>query len=286
MTSLTDVYEGGINTVADPRQRRLGMGLFVIGAAMVVGSIPIATTDLSTILGLDSLAAREVAGILAGLGIPAVFVGIFVVLPAGNASRGAATIGATLATFGVILFQFAYPEQWLSSNPQLAIATTAIYSLGTLITVWCLFISVATFDRRQDPGGTARIEITEEGKVKVVSKSPDLSGTGSVGLFGNDPDGSVPTQTNEAAVTRGSDTTATQSQNPQPTSDGGSAVADDPFVDDEITEAARQRGIPDKYCGNCAHFKYVRVDGKIRPYCGFDQELMDDMDACEQWEAN
>jgi len=283
MTSLTDVYEGGINTVADPRQRRLGMGLFVIGAAMVVGSIPIATTDLSTMLGLDSLAAREMAGILAGLGIPAVFVGIFVVLPAGNASRAAATIGATLATFGVVLFRFAYPEQWLSSNPQLAIATTAIYSLGTLITVWCLFISVATFDRRQDPGGTARVEITEEGKVKVVSKSPDLSGTGSVGLFGNDPDGSVPTQTNEETVTRSADA---DPRTRKPTSDGGSAVADDPFVDDEIAEAAKQRGIPDKYCGNCAQFKYVRVDGKIRPYCGLHQELMDDMDACEQWEAN
>jgi hypothetical protein len=67
MTSLSDVYEGGINTVADSRQRRLGMVLFAVGAAMVVGSIPIVTTDLSAAFGLDIFAAREVAGVLAGL---------------------------------------------------------------------------------------------------------------------------------------------------------------------------------------------------------------------------
>jgi len=285
MTSLSDVYNGGINTVADPRQRRLGMGLFVIGAAMVVGAIPIATTDLSTVFGLDSIAARRVAGILAGIGVPAVFVGIFVVLPASSTNRSAATIGASLAAFGVVLFSSAYPDQWLSTNPQLAIGTVAVYSLGTLITVWCLFISMATFDPRQDPGGTARVEITEEGKLRIISKSPDLSGgtgvsgAGSVGLFGSDPDGSVPTQTNDSQGTE-------MIPSREPTSDGGTAVKDDAFVDDEITEAVTQRGMPDKYCGNCDHFKYVRVEGEIRPYCGLDERLMEDMDACEQWEQN
>ncbi|MXR52653.1 hypothetical protein GRX03_13690 [Halovenus sp. WSH3] len=272
MTSLSDVYEGGINTVADPRQRRLGMALFAVGAAMVVGAIPVATTELSAVLGLDLFAAREVAGILAGLGIPAVFVGLFVVVPASDRTRAVAALGASLAVLGVLLFGQAYPYRWLANDPQVALVTTAVYTFGTLLTLWALFISVATFNRRIDPGGTARIELTEEGNVRVISAGRD-GGTGSVGLFGGEPDGSVPTQTNATTT-------------PEPASDGSGAVSDDALVDDEIFEAAQSRGMPDEYCGNCDHFKYVRVDGELVPYCGFHAERLNDMDACEQWEEN
>jgi hypothetical protein len=275
MTSLSDVYEGGINTVADPRQRRLGVALFAVGAAMVGGSIPIATTDLSTLLGLDVFAAREIAGVLAGLGIPAVFVGLFVVLPASDRTRAAAAVGASLAVLGVLLFQQAYPYRWLATDPRIALTTTAIYTFGTLLTLWALFISVATFNRRIDPGGNARIAITEEGNVRVISTGSD-GGPGTVGLFGREPDGAVPTQTNAA-----DDETV-----PRPASDGSGAVENGALVDEEIFEATQQRGMPDEYCGNCAHFKYVRLDEELVPYCGLHEDLMDDMDACEQWEEN
>ncbi len=293
MTSLSDVYEGGINTVADPRQRRLGMVLFVVGAAMVVGSIPIATTGLAAWLGLDAIAARELAGVLAGLGIPAVITGIFVVLPATDTTRATGAIGASLAAFGVILFAYAYPDRWLSAEPQIAVTTILIYTLGTLITVWCLFITVATFNRRQAPGGTARVEITEEGNVRVINTGPEFRGTGSVGLFGADPDGSVPTQTNDETNSEPKVTqTATPNRpenprsTPKPTSDGGGAITDDALVDDEILEAAKERGQPDRYCGNCEQFEYVRADGEITPYCGLERRLMEDMDPCDQWESN
>lgn len=309
MTSLSDVYEGGINTVADPHQRRVGVALFAAGVAMVVASISIATTGLASYLGLDVYAARELAGVLAGLGIPAVFVGMFVVMPAQNTARAAAAIGASLAGFGVLLFTYAYPDRWLAADPPVALATTAIYSLGTLITFWCLFISIATFNRRNDPGGTARVEMTEEGNIRVIRTTEVGHGGGSVGLFGRDPDGSVPTQTNEEAVTQsqsasksrqthpGSDYSQSQPQSttnshqqtpgqPTPTSDGAGAVTDDALVDDDILEATKERGKPDRYCGNCSQFEYVRADGNIAPYCGLREELMDDMDACDDWDEN
>lgn len=285
MTSLSDVYEGGINTVADPRQRRLGMALFAVGATMVVGAIAIATTDLAAWLGLDVVGARGLAGVLAGLGIPAAFVGLFVVMPATDTTRAAAAIGASLAVFGVALFSYAYPERWLGADPPVALATIAIYALGTLLTSWSLFISVATFNRRNAPGGTARIEITEEGNIRVVSADPETNAGGSVGLFGSDPDGDVPTQTNDHQTNRqpaGSKPTPEQ----QPTSDGSGAITDDALVDDEILEATKERGSPDRYCGNCSHFEYVRADGELTPYCTLDSDIMTDMDACEQWDEN
>ncbi|WP_436935141.1 DUF7139 domain-containing protein [Halovenus marina] len=336
MTSLSRVYEGGVGSVVDRKRRVLGMSVFVAGVAMVVGAIPLATTGLPSSLGLTTLEARELAGVLAGLGVPAVFVGIFAVLPASNATRAAGAIGASLAVLGVGLFQHAYPQRWLTTDPGFTLATIVVYSLGTLITFWCLFIAAATFKTRNKPGGTARLEITDEGTVRLVETESPMPGFGSVGLFGRDPDGDVETQTNRddddemlvpeptaqtpdatatasdqrtqsssqtqrssgtkkqrdtGPVTTSNSSTTTGSQSsdplsttPEPTSDGGTAVSIG--SEQQTIPAARRRSRPDSYCGNCEHFEYVRADGEITPYCGLQNALMEDMDACEEWEPN
>jgi hypothetical protein len=154
-----------------------------------------------------------------------------------------------------------------------------------LVTFWCLFVGVATFKTRSDPGGTARLEITEEGKIRVISTSPSLPDfNGGVGLFGRDPDGGVPTQTktDQVSTPDGDDAVVMA----EPTSDGGTAVADEATADPDLLDAVKQRGRPDEYCGNCEHFDYVRADGELTPYCGLTDELMEDMDACDDWSAN
>ena len=265
MTSLTDVYDGGVGAVVDRRQRLLGAGVFIFGAAMVVAAIPVATTGVADVLGLGTYEARKLAGVLAGVGIPAVFVGIFAVLPAPKTVRALAAIGASVALLGVALFAFAYPDQWIPADPALTVVTILVYSLGTLATFWCLFVGLVTFKTRNDPGGTARLDVTEAGTVRIVSDDtgPGLSG---VGLSGT-PDGGVETQTNRG-----------------PAGDGGSVA--DPAAEPDTVESAAARGHPDPYCGNCAHFEYVRADGDLAPYCGLHDELMDDMDACGQWQPN
>jgi hypothetical protein len=42
----------------------------------------------------------------------------------------------------------------------------------------------------------------------------------------------------------------------------------------------------DAYCGNCRYFEYVRTNEGMQPRCGYYGEMMDDMDACEEWEPN
>jgi len=322
MTSLTDVYDGDVGSVADRRRRAAGTALFLVGAAIVVTAIATATTDLRQVFGLGLYEAREVAGVLAGLGVPAVVVGIFAVLPAGRVVRAAAAIGASLALLGVTLFVYAYPDRWLSVDPALTVGTVLMYSLGTLTTVWCMFAALATFETRNDPGGTARMEITEEGTIRIIERETSIPGFGSVGLFGSDPDGSVETQTNRAGrsgagsppggsagagaagaasatdggaemlTSRGGGATGgggTRSNggsasrsgpHPNASSDGGAEVLE-PAVD-----SVNDRPRPDAYCGNCRHFDYVSVDGEMVPYCGLHEGLMEDMDACGQWEAN
>jgi len=265
MTSLSDVYEGDVGSVVGRRQRALGAGLFAIGALAVTVAIALATTDLASALNLEVIAARQTAGVLAGLGVPAVFVGIFIVLPASPAVRAAAAVGAGLAVFGVALFGYAYPDRWLSADPTLAALTILVYSLGTLVTFWCLFAGLVTFKTRNDPGGTARLTVTESGTVRVVSDTTDRA-ISSVGLTGT-PDGGVETQTNRGQI-----------------GDGAASADEEPTAG--VESIAARRAQPDAYCGNCEHFEYVRADGELTPYCGLQDGLMADMDACEEWQPN
>ncbi len=292
MTSLTDVYDRGAGRAVSARQRLFGMALFGAGTLLVVAAIALATTELGAVFDLDVIGSRHVAGVLAGFGIPAVLLGVFAVLPAKPITRATAGIGATLALFGVALFVTAYPERWLSNEPSFAVTTMLVYGLGVLVTFWCVFLAAATFKTRNDPGGTARIEVTDEGTIRVISADREFTGGSGIGLFGREPDGDVPTQT---GTTSGDETFGTEQSSPgqsqpaptqTPATDGTSAVSNPEAVDEDIVTAITQRGRPDEYCGNCTHFEYVRADGELAPYCGLHGRVMQDMDACDDWDSN
>ena len=231
MTSLSDVYEGGVRTVVGRRRRVLATALFAAGVTIGAAAILLTTTGLRSWTGLSVTEAREVAGVLAGVGLPAAMVGIFLALPASDETRAAAVIGGSVSIFGVFLFVYAYPGSWLGSEPTLALATVALYTLGLLVTFWCLFVAVATFSRRKDPGGAARVEVTDEGTVRLVrgdsedsstSDPPSVSGPGGIGLVGRDPDGDVPTQTNN---------NSDAGDTPEPNTDTGSGASAGTAVD-------------------------------------------------------
>jgi hypothetical protein len=339
MTSLNDVYDGEVGRVASRRQQVVGTGLFLLGAAGLVAAIAFATTAVGQRFGLGEYAAREVAGTVAGLGLPAVILGVFTVLPSGRRTRAAAALGTSISVLGVALFRNIYPYTWVEARPLLALAVSTVYFVGIVTAFWALFAAVATFKTRNDPGGTARMEVTEEGTIRLVEEAQSVPSMGGVGLFGGDPDGDVETQTNRQSAARsdgsgnesvqsgagiggpdisepGTQRTAQPERTDQATvgngyesggsqqgapsegaidsdiaqagpestasADGGTAsVSGDP-----ITDTAVRRGEPDTYCGNCRHFQYVMHDGDIEPYCGFHEDLMDDMDACSAWTKN
>ncbi len=283
MTSLSEVYEGDGQ---GPGLRRLylGVGLFFAGALLVVAGIIVASTDVLVQAGMTVAQVRELGGVLGGVGVPAVFLGILTVLPADNRTRVAAGIGASIALLGVFLFVHAYPCQWTGSNcgaglPNLTLPTVGTYFLGAITTFWYLFVGVANFKTRNDPGGTVTMEITTKGETRVVEVERNrFGGLGGIGLLGSDPDGNVDTQTNRPQ-TAGSGTV----------SDGGATTQDvrSPLDDrtgrSQSAAADRPRRVEDTYCGNCSEFEYVRTERGIKPYCRYHEGLMDDMDPCDEW---
>lgn len=285
MTSLSEVYERGRRD-APPRRLYLGVALFLSGAALTVVGIVVGTSsEVAAWLGLGVFPARETAGVLAGVGIPAALLGVITVLPQVSTRLRAAGIGgAVVALVGVGLFVWAYPQQWYTGQPAYAMPVTAVYFLGGVTTLWSMFAAVANFKTRNKPGGTVRFEITKGGETRVVEVSNDnlrqrLSG---IGFLGGTPDGDAETQTagRESAGLAGH----AGGETVHPTaSDGGAAATTD---DAEFLDEPRGPQ-QDVYCGNCDHFRYVRTrDGGMQPYCGVHEEVMDDMEPCDRWEPN
>ncbi|ACV49293.1 MULTISPECIES: DUF7139 domain-containing protein [Halomicrobium] len=239
MTSLTDVYEGNVGRVASRRQQLLGSALFLVGGSMVVGAIALATTNVG-VQSLGRYPARELAGVLAGLGLPAVLLGVFAVLPASRSVRGAAIVGTGITAIGVAMFQHVYPYDWVTAAPLLTLATTAVYFFGVVTIFWCLFVALATFKTRNDPGGTARMEITRQGTIQLVEEARSLGRFGGVGLFGTDLDGEVETQTNRETASTGHDgatVTGATRDDSDAADDGGSPAADRRSADATQTES-------------------------------------------------
>ncbi|QZY00556.1 DUF7139 domain-containing protein [Halobaculum rubrum] len=346
MSSLAEVYEGQVGEYASLQRLYLGVGLFSLGALLVVVGIVVAATDLTTAtLGWNLGQARETAGILAGLGLPATFLGVLVVMPTSRRTQAAAVVGAGVAVLGVAMFAHAYPCHWSGARcvgeyADLTLPTAGVYFLGAFTTFWCLFTGVANFKARNNPGGTVTLEITREGETEVIevprSTAEELRGdtgttgrVGGVGLLGTTPDGNIETQTNRpdlderrdrtaqsasAAADSGDDSVGNSGSAAgaaaSPTSDGGASSSDiTPLADrqhpdstpgiDRIGPSAEQAAVEssvspkrdtarsqspgDSYCGSCSHFQYVRTDQGMQPYCGLHDDLMEDMDACDDW---
>ncbi|MFC6826409.1 DUF7139 domain-containing protein [Halopelagius fulvigenes] len=289
MTSLSEVYHGEGRSGPSLRRLTFGLGLFLVGALLVIAGIVVASTDLLIGAGTTLGDVRELGGILGGVGVPAVFLGVFAVLPSDRLTKAAAVVGAAIALMGVVLFSHAYPCQWSGATcgqglTELTLPTVAVYFLGTITTFWCLFVGVANFKTRNDPGGTATVEVTKKGETRYVEVERSRGGLGGIGFLGGQPDGEVDTQTaaNSAADSG-------PAADPSPSSPASTASMSDGGTDTQslsspMDAAGQSPSTPaDAYCGNCDHFEYVRTDEGIQPYCGRYDELMDDMDACDEW---
>ncbi|KTG24922.1 DUF7139 domain-containing protein [Haloferax profundi] len=314
MTSLSEAYHGGRG---GPSLRRLslGFGVFIAGALLVIAGIVVTTTDVYTSGGATLGEARELGGILGGIGVPAVFLGVFAVLPASRRTRAAAVIGASIAVLGVGLFSHAYPCQWTGATcgaglTDLTLETVGVYFFGTITTFWCLFVGVANFKTRNDPGGTATVQVTKKGETRIVEVEKTVrGGLSGIGFLGGTPDGDVETQTNKpsgsgmggtAGATDGGASSntitpldlepteapkSTQSAQTAQRAGGSSSATRGPSDATEHPAAERPKTatVGDRYCGNCTYFEYVRTSEGLQPYCAAHDEMMQDMEECDEW---
>jgi len=369
MTSLSEVYKPDAEFQTSLRRLYAGLGLFALGGLLVIVAIVVAATGVVQ----PQVVAREWAGVLGGIGVPAAVLGIFAVLPSGRRTRVAAVIGAALSLLGVALFVHAYPCQWVGTNclgdkTLLTLPVALLYCAGVITTLWCLFTGIVNFESRNNPGGTAHVEVTTQGETKVIEvPTSELSKfSGSMGVLGDTPeveapgrpgagggssgggvasDGGAtantisdvdvggafvetddgPSSPNTIGTGSTGQPTGTKPSGPADPEPSGSSRSEQSTVDDadvkgvDTGEASRSttssagsdvKGVDtdssprreddwtptgaapepgesgpdrDSYCGSCKHFEYVQTEQGMQPYCGAHDELMDDMEACDDY---
>lgn len=167
MPSLDEAYDRDRFTERDPRRATAGLCLGAAGALAVLGAIV-----LVAVAG-DATLAKAQAGVLAGLGVPAMFLAVVLVLPASTRVRLGAVSGAALSVVGVWLFWEAYPMRWTRTANSMAFETVMVYGLGGAIALWFVFSAIASFRRRNNPQGTVELEVVRQGETKTVEVSRD-----------------------------------------------------------------------------------------------------------------
>lgn len=169
MPSLGEAYDRNRIDGRDPRTVLAGSSLLGAGALALCAAIFLVATAAAG----AGTAAKHAAGTLAGLGIPAMLLGVVVVLPASRRERVGVLAGAALTVGGVALFWQAYPDQWAAAGAGLTFETTMLYFVGGAIALWYVFSTVATFRRRNAPQGTVRMEVVRQGQTRTVEVSAD-----------------------------------------------------------------------------------------------------------------
>ena len=168
MTSLGEAYERNRYEGRDPRKVAAGSGLLVAGGLALVAAVFLVATATG-----GATAPKKFAGVLAGLGIPALLLGVVVVLPASFRSRLGVVFGALLNVAGVGLFWHAYPHSWTRVPDAMAFETTMVYFVGGAVGLWFVFSTIATFRRRNNPQGTVTMEVVRQGSTRTVEMSRD-----------------------------------------------------------------------------------------------------------------
>ena len=167
MTSLDETYDRRWSRLRDPH--RVGAGLVLVG----VGALAVLAAMVLVALEPGSKGAKRTAGIVAGLGVPAMLLGVVAVLQASRRNRLGVLAGAGLTVVGVALFWVVYPGRWTRTADPLAFETLAVYTTGCAVGLWFVFSALASIRLRNDPQGTVELEVVREGETRRVEVSTD-----------------------------------------------------------------------------------------------------------------
>lgn len=108
----------------------VGLGLGAIGVLVFLYSATLPPNELST------YAVREVAGVAAAVGLPALLLGIVVLLPVDKRMLYVSAAGSAVTVAAVGVFVWAYPHDWnVTVPPDYSAQVIAVYSVGIALVV-------------------------------------------------------------------------------------------------------------------------------------------------------
>jgi len=167
MPSLDEAYSREQVTAWEPWRVRGGLALGLLGALAVLAAI-----GLVAVAG-DTTSAKAGAGVLAGLGVPAMLLAVVFVLPASTRERVGVVLGSAVTVAGVWLFWHAYPARWTRTADPMAFEAVMVYGIGGAVALWHVFTALATVRLRNNPQGTVEVEVIRDGGTRTIEVSRD-----------------------------------------------------------------------------------------------------------------
>ncbi|WP_280587869.1 permease [Halorubrum sp. Boch-26] len=106
-----------------------GIGLGLVGVAIFFYSATLPSEALST------YGVREVAAVAAAVGLPALLLGVVVLLPVDRRMLYLAGVGTAVTLVAVGLFTWAYPYYWNVPDTDYSAQVVAVYTLGLVAVI-------------------------------------------------------------------------------------------------------------------------------------------------------
>jgi uncharacterized protein YbjQ (UPF0145 family) len=106
-----------------------GIALALVGIVLFLGSATVPPDDLFR------YTLREVAGAAGAVGLPALLLGVTVLLPVDRKALYAAAIGTAICLVGVGLFSAAYPYAWNVVGADRSGEVVALYAVGIVVVI-------------------------------------------------------------------------------------------------------------------------------------------------------
>lgn len=258
MQSLDDAYDRRVGGRESDERLLLGYALVAVGGLLVfAGGVVGVSSTVGGLLGLAIDWERwGVGAMLAGVGLPLAFTGVFAVAPMPRRERVVAAAGVALAFAGVMFFDYAYPSRWQGDALDLSGLVFLVYTAGAAVMFYSLFRSVLEVEIAL-PRSKLSLSYTEEKveprRFEEAFDDAEGGGFGGVGI--------------SMDVEGGTDAellTASLDEEPEEPVDGFAG---------------------DRYCGNCRFYDFTESDdGTTVPYCLHHDEELLDLEACDAHE--
>lgn len=134
----------------------VGLGLGAVGVVVFLYS---ATLPANT---ASSYAVREVAVVAAAGGLPALLLGIVVLLPVDKRMLYVAAAGSLITAVAVGIFVWSYPHNWnVTTPPDYSAQAIAVYSVGIALVVSSTGAALVAHRVERATGGTSTVDSQE-----------------------------------------------------------------------------------------------------------------------------
>jgi len=134
---LVDCYRDLVVTIRSVTERnaRIGRAMALFGILAFLGGYGLFLAAESLGHASESYwTYRQFAGVLAGLGLPALLYGLVVALPDIGRNTYVSIAGVVLCSAAVALFFATYPDQWnVAGSPDYVVETVTVHGLGVML---------------------------------------------------------------------------------------------------------------------------------------------------------